>query len=293
MARRRLLTKTREQWVANRTVALKGGALRLPVTTPDRYAKDLNKLVQQMIRETEVAIHGLLASDASRRYFGMDASIASQARIILDRLDRRFAKLFREKAAFSVRSMVNNASKASKSTLHASMKQLSGGLSLKTDILTGELKEVVKATVAENVGLIKTVPEQYLGQVRGAMLRSITQSSNTGLAGVQQQIDAVLNSRAKQIRNKARNVALDQTRKAYNNINRGRMLALGITKFEWVHSGGPQKPRRLHQVKLNGNIYSFDDLPIIEEGTGERGIPGQAINCQCTMAPVIEFENGR
>jgi SPP1 gp7 family putative phage head morphogenesis protein len=88
---------------------------------------------------------------------------------------------------------------------------------------------------------------------------------------------------------RARNIALDQTRKAYNNINKGRMQAIGVQKFEWVHSGGGQKPRELH-IELDGQVFSFDDLPVIDERTGERGIPGQAINCRCTMVPVIEFE---
>jgi len=38
-------------------------------------------------------------------------------------------------------------------------------------------------------------------------------------------------------------------------------------------------------------IFSFDDLPVIDRRSGERGIPGQAINCRCRMAPVIEFDN--
>jgi uncharacterized protein with gpF-like domain len=42
---------------------------------------------------------------------------------------------------------------------------------------------------------------------------------------------------------------------------------------------------------MDGKIFSFDDLPIIDRKTGERGIPGQAINCRCTMTPVYEFDS--
>jgi len=68
------------------------------------------------------------------------------------------------------------------------------------------------------------------------------------------------------------------------------MEKVGVKKFKWLHSGGGQKPRKDH-IEMNGNIYSFDDLPVIDKRTGERGIPGQAINCRCRMAPVIEFDN--
>jgi uncharacterized protein with gpF-like domain len=36
-------------------------------------------------------------------------------------------------------------------------------------------------------------------------------------------------------------------------------------------------------------VYSFDDLPVVDERTGETGIPGQAVNCRCTMSPVFDF----
>lgn len=289
---RRLLTQRREKWVQNRTTTLKGKNLRNSIALEARYADDLERITRQMITEAEKAIKALFRSDESRQFYATDASIASQARILLNRLQRRYDKIFAEKASFYAQKMINGTEKASKSALHSSLEQLSGGLSIKTDILTGELKEVVKAIVAENVALIKTVPQTYLAQVQGAVMRSITQPATEGLAGVQKQINTVLDTRARQIRNKARNIATDQTRKTYNNINRARMEAVGVRKFEWVHSGGGQKPRPLHQNVLNGNIYSFDDLPIIDERTGERGIPGQAINCRCTMLPVIEFEEG-
>jgi len=89
---------------------------------------------------------------------------------------------------------------------------------------------------------------------------------------------------------RARMIAHDQTRKAYNNLNRGRMEKLGLKKFKWLHTGGSAHPRKLHQM-LNGLVFSFDDPPIIDEKTGERGIPGQAINCRCRMQVVLDLEN--
>jgi SPP1 gp7 family putative phage head morphogenesis protein len=89
---------------------------------------------------------------------------------------------------------------------------------------------------------------------------------------------------------RAKNIAYDQTRKAFNNINKARMDKLGIREFEWLHSGGSTHPRKLHQ-ELSGKIFSLDDLPIIGTMYGEevRGIPGQLPNCRCKMLPVISF----
>lgn len=293
MAKRRLLTKKRQRWAQNRDTTLRGKPLRLAITAQDRYAKDLDKIIQAMAKQTRRELMRLFESDDAKQFYAQDASIASQARILLNKLQRDFAKQFGDRSKLVTRRMVKDVDKASKSTLHASLKELSGGLSLKTDILTGELKEILTATIAENVDLIKTIPSTYFHNVRGAVMRSITQPDSGGLSRLVERLDKQLTARARQERNKARNLALDQTRKTYNNLNKGRMEAVGLNKFEWVHSMGGQNPRPLHQKELNGKVFSFDDLPIIDEKTGERGIPGQAINCRCTMLPVIEFNQGK
>ena len=70
------------------------------------------------------------------------------------------------------------------------------------------------------------------------------------------------------------------------------LQAVGLNKYEWIHSGAGQQPREFHRDVLNGQIFDLDDPPIIDEDTGERGIPSQLINCRCTMRPVLEFEDG-
>ena len=70
------------------------------------------------------------------------------------------------------------------------------------------------------------------------------------------------------------------------------MRDVGITQFKWVHAGGSKDPRNYHKNVLNGKVFNVDDPPIIDQKTGERGYPGQAINCKCYQVPVIEFSNG-
>jgi len=78
---------------------------------------------------------------------------------------------------------------------------------------------------------------------------------------------------------RATRIAIDQTRKITTAMNYERSKALGVKKFKWLHSGGGAEPRPLHKNTLNGKIFSYDDLPVIDEKTGERGLPGQLINC--------------
>jgi SPP1 gp7 family putative phage head morphogenesis protein len=155
------------------------------------------------------------------------------------------------------------------------------------------MTEVLKSSFNSNIDLIKTMSGDYLTSVRGAVYRSITEGG--GLETLIPNIQKFLDDKNAQVLNKAKNVALDQTRKAYTAITKTRMTEVGVEKFEWVHSGGGREPREYHKSRakypagLNGQIFSINDPPIIDKKTGERGLPSQAINCKCFMRPIIEF----
>lgn len=288
-----LLTKARAAHAATRKVApqFKGTLLRHNAGVESRYVVALQSLCAQMTAQVSREVLRLFNSDAAKAFYGMDAAgpgpnanIGSQARILVQSLEKRFNALFAKRAPRIAEQMADGATAASKTALHSSLAKMTGGLSLKTSLMTPQLRAVYKAQVAANVGLIKTIAAEYLKSVEGAVMRSIT----TG-RGLQDLVPA-LEQYEGYTHRKARNVALDQTRKTYNAINRGRMTAIGIKRFQWVHSGGGAEPRPLH-VDMDGEIFSFDNPPIIDERTGERGIPGQAVNCKCTMIPVFDFSD--
>lgn len=281
-----LLTKKRQGWAEQQGKApvFKGSQLATPAGVSARYVNQLQALTAQLTAQTKREVLRLFETDAAGAHFGQDDTIASQSRILLNSLQQRFSDLFAKKAPGMADQMVNGAEKASTSAMHSSMQKLSGGMSLKTSVLNAPLTEIYKASVTENVSLIKSIASNYLDQVQGAVMRSIT--SGNGL----QDLVPALSQYEGQTHRRATNIALDQTRKAYNSINKGRMQALGIRKFQWIHSGGGAHPRKDH-VEMDGEIFSFDKLPVIDERTGERGIPGQAPNCRCTMAPIFDFSD--
>lgn len=281
-----MLTNRRKQWAAQRTTppVFKGAVLPVPAIVGVRYVQALSSITAQMTAQTKKEILRLYKTEAAGVYFAQDAAtIGSQARILVNSLQDRFNALFAKKAKPLAETMVENASAASKTSLHSSLQALSGGMSLKTSIDSPVLSNIYKASVAENVGLIKSISSEYLTKVQGAVMRSITTGN-----GLQDLIPA-LEQYEGQTHRRARNIALDQTRKVYNSINKGRMQALGLKKFMWHHSGGGAQPREDH-IEMDGEIYSFDALPVIDQNTGERGIPGQAPNCRCTMSPIFDFE---
>lgn len=294
---RRLLTHSRAAWVRSREHdgKMRGTRLAYPAGVMDRYRAKLQQLTDAMAIETQQEIEKLFRHPDVEEYFtdfnkhvqiAMDISPASQARILTNALRSKFEQLFQENAKPVAETMVDQADEASASAVYTSLKKLSGGLSLDVSSLTPQLREVMKLATANNVQLIKSIPSEYFDKVQGAVYRSITDGK--GLSD----LTDFFNKQYGEESRRAKNIALDQTRKAYNALNKGRMQQNGIHKFEWLHSGGGLTPRPLHQ-SYNGRTFSFATLPVIDEGTGETGIPGQAINCGCTMVPVIEFEGGQ
>lgn len=279
-----LLTRRKAKWVAQRNPDIvRGTPLAPSVSAEARYYTRLKSLIDRMTEEYESEVRALFDEKHAKEYFAEDATIASQARILTNKLTKKFDELFDLHAKSMAEQVANNADKASSSALHNSLSKLSGGLSLPTTSLRGPGMEVWRATITENVNLITSIKSDYLGKVNAAVNRSIT--TGRGLKDLVPFLEKQKNITTR----RAKMIAYDQTRKAFNNLNKVRMQQSGLKKYEWLHTSGSAEPRELH-ISYSGKIFSFDEPPIIDENTGERGIPGQAINCRCQMIPVIDFE---
>jgi len=288
------LTKKRQAWVENRKTKLLGTKLAHNASLEQRYATELRRLVIQMTSETLREINKLFRTETSKEFIAqqkqqmaMDANIGSMARILMNALTDKFTKLFAKKSKSIVDQMLSGAEKTSTSIVHASLNKLSGGLSLKTGIVSPGYENIATAITAENVNLIKSISQKYLDDVTGAVMRSITQGE--GLKDLVPEIQKYDG----QTYRRAKNIALDQTRKAYNTINAQKLTTLGITHFIWRHSSGGITPRESHLHILNGKTFSFENL--IEEQTAlgvaerDRGLPGIPVNCKCTILPIIDL----
>lgn len=86
--------------------------------------------------------------------------------------------------------------------------------------------------------------------------------------------------------NKARFLARQETKLLVAEYRKNRFKQAGVTKYRWstVLDG---RERELHK-KLHGRIFSWDNPPIIDEVTGQRGNPGEAYNCRCMAIPIVE-----
>lgn len=284
MRKKIALSRKRSKWVGQfKPEAIKGSTLHYNAAISQRYEKALRKAVLKMTKEVERELERMLKTPESKEYFAEDASIASMTRILLNKLSKKFETMFSTLSGDLAFKMVDQSEKTSSSNLKQSLGEMVG-VAIDTKVKSSALKDTMKAVIANNVDLIKSIPTQYMDKVKGDVFRSIT--SGQGLADLVPKIKEY----GQMTETRAKTIALDQTRKAYNAINAEKMKSVGVKKFEWIHSGGGRFPREDH-IKMDCNTYSFDDLPIIDKRTGERGIPGQLPNCKCTMRPVITFDD--
>lgn len=279
-----------------------GTPLTYSASSEEKYSNQLTKLVDTMIKQTLKSVVRLFKGEAAQEFnkakdkqetqkvvVVKDESLSSSARILANSLFSKFRLLFGKESKSLAEQMFVTQEKESTKKVETSMKALTGQMTIKGDFIPDSLKEVGKAIIAENISLIKSIPEQYMKNVQGDMMRAIS------VGGDLQALTKTLIEEGKVTKRRASLIAEDQVRKAYNAINREKLLGLGIKKFRWLHSGGGQHPRKSHQA-LSGQVFSFDDLPVINQEQVDKGreapvkgIPGQAINCGCTMLPVIEW----
>lgn len=281
----KILTKRKQAWVDQRKPKMvQGTAINVNAAVEDRYYRNLASLINSMAQEVEKKVKGLFSSETAEQYFAQDATISPQARILTNAFFKKFESIFAEKAVPLSESFADQSESASKSQVKGSLKDLSGGLTISLESIDEHTKEILKATITENVGLIKSIPQQYLTQVQGAVMRSITQGN-----GLQDLIPYLQYQHAVTLR-RARMIAKDQTRKAMNNLSRGRLQELGVEDYEWIHTGGSAHPREDH-IALSGKVFSWTDPSRFPKNKkGEAITPGSEINCRCRFRPVIKFD---
>ena len=253
------------------------------------YEKQLLKLVDELTKDVLNEIRPLYKEYKEQITF--DASISSQARITINSLRKLFEKKFKEKGRKFAESMVKKTNRYATNTFKQIMAALFNEEKVKETVFTmagsivsPEKEEVIKALVFENVSLIKSINDRYFEQITGAVMRSI--ENGDGLTSLTEEIMKYngMNKR------RARLIALDQTRKAYNSINLRNMQETGVKKFKWMHSGGSKEPRLYHRDVLNGQIFDIDTGAPNDADNPEFIYPGQLPYCRCRMAPVIEFD---
>lgn len=281
----------------NRIIRLK--PLVPPMIIARKYAGELLRLVHEMVIDYWSVVNiykdkrGQLVEDATWGINDLDDR--------LNKLDKKWQERFREYAKENSPKVVEKVLRQTDLQLKETLKDwfAEKRFMLFDRVIPNPLRQVMKASIEENVNYISDLPARYSNRVRGAVYRVVTSS------GTLKDLKMSLRKYAGMSERHAKLVASDQINKAFNAMAMHRMAEAGITKYMWTYTYASKTPRDYHKRRwdgqsgkkdghpngLNGFIFEKGHNPVIDEKTGETGLPGQLPYCRCKLSPVITFED--
>jgi SPP1 gp7 family putative phage head morphogenesis protein len=242
------------------------------------YRRRLKALIKEMSSSVEYWTAAAYKKYPPRMLaeIAQDASPSERIKKIFDDLAARWIKRFDDEAPKVAQAYANGLFKATDAAFMAALKEAGFVVQFR---MTPAVRDVLNASVAENVALIKSIPAQYLQKIEGEVMRAYTSGKD-----LQALVKGIQAARPVTDR-RAALIARDQTSKANAVVTRARQMELGITQAKWMHSGGGKEPRPDH-VAANGTIYEIDKGCKI---SGEFIQPGEEINCRCTCRAILPF----
>jgi uncharacterized protein with gpF-like domain len=144
---------------------------------------------------------------------------------------------------------------------------------------TERMVSTYRAVLAEQVGLIKSIPQQYLKDVEGAVWRSTMQGGNL------HDLSTELREKYGVSYRRAALISNDQLAKAKAVFENARRQELGITTAIWKHSHAGKKPRPSH-VAMNGKEFEIAK-GMWDSNEQEWVQPGQLVSCRCSSRSVL------
>ena len=149
------------------------------------------------------------------------------------------------------------------------------GVDLQSIVQNEGIEDILIATTRDNVGLIKSIPDEYFKKIENIVFSNTVQGSTSG--SMIKQIQKVNGSTAK----RAKLIARDQSSKLNSALSQARQQNLGIEEYVW-RTSGDERVRDNHKSK-NGKTFRWDSPP------KDTGHPGQDIQCRCVAQPIIKL----
>lgn len=157
------------------------------------------------------------------------------------------------------------------------------GIDLMDDYYSGELyRSLMEQWVDENLALIKTIPQDTLGDMRKIVLDAYKNGTTT--TTVVRQIEHAYSV----TRRHAQLLARDQISKLNGQITKQQQQDAGVREYMWSTVGDGRV--RAGHAKLNNKRFSWDDPPVVDEKTGRRCHPGQDYQCRCSALAIFDFD---
>ncbi|MFC6487354.1 phage minor head protein [Nitratireductor sp. GCM10026969] len=152
----------------------------------------------------------------------------------------------------------------------------STNVDLTTQLHPADVEDTVEDVIARNMALIRNVSDQTRGRISDIVFRGLQNRTPT------REVAREIAKATGMARRRALNIAMDQTQKLSASLDQQRQLQVGMTRFEWIHSG--KKHFRPEHLARNGEVFKWNS------GVGRDDPPGQAPFCGCKAKGVLEVD---
>ena len=245
------------------------------------YLTKLIRLIDSVHRLAARTIAPLYRQLLASSRIALDADPYVELQQAVQDMRKRWHERLDQMASRVARWFALSASTRSASSLKRTLRQ--GGISIRFKV-TPAIESILGGCIRENVALIKSIPAQYFDRIEKSVERSVR--AGRDLKGLYDDLRHQYNI----TRRRAKLIARDQNNKATADITRARLLDIGITKARWLHSAAGKEPRPSH-VKASRDKVVFDlNVGWWDPHERKHILPGQLINCRCTLVPVLPTE---
>lgn len=239
-----------------------------------RYRKELEALVKEMCSSAEYWLAAQYRKAPPE--IAEDALPSAEMAARVREVSKRWVARYNDMADDIAKRFASGSIRATDSSFQLALKDAGWAVDFK---MTRAMQDVAKAAVVENVSLIKSIPQKYLTEVEGIVMRGYSRGRDL------QEITGELQSRYGITQRRAILIARDQSNKLNAATTQARRLELGITEAIWQHSHGGKEPRKLH-VAADGQKYKIAKGCLIG---GKYILPGEEVGCRCVSKSVLPF----
>jgi SPP1 gp7 family putative phage head morphogenesis protein len=239
-----------------------------------RYRKRLQDAIREMNRSVQYWLRAKYRANTPK--IAQDDIPARELERAIKKLSRRWQKQFDELAPKLAEYFSRSAEKRSSAVMRKLLKDHGFTVEFR---MTAAMRDVMQASIAEQVSLIKSIPEKYFTDVQGSVMRAVQNGRDLPTLTDDLQKNYGVAYR------RAAFIARDQVNKANASMTRVRQKELGITEAVWLHSHAGKEPRPTH-VAMDGKKYDVEK-GMYDPAVGKFVFPGELPNCRCLSRSVI------
>lgn len=242
------------------------------------YRRALEKMVKEMSHSAQYWIEASYKANPPTLEMAMDALPSQELSKRIKEVARRWIKRFDDMADKIAKQFVESGRSTTDRAMMAAFKDAGWTVDFK---MTRGMQDAMNASVVENVKLISNLPQQYMTNVQGIVMRGYTNGRDLKYISDELQKQYGITKR------RAATISRDQSNKLNATVTRARREELGLYRAIWIHSHGGKHPRPDH-VKAGKDKLEFD----IRQGAyigGKYIQPGEEINCRCVSRVILPF----